>query len=199
LLTRSGLALLACASLLAAMPAPIGRASGDIGRPSIAPKTVVSSVTGNGTLKLSATSPALAAPFAAGDRLHLILTARMPSNGRACSATRPCGRFVILDQKAKGRSVLLLTGSVTCAAFAGSVASVTGTVKAGFTTPRTTSVAKSMVGITVADNAGAKGADLVGLSVASPGGVAASTCAAGTPAATLTVTHGNFTVHSATP
>jgi hypothetical protein len=151
-------------------------------------------------IRLTATSsaPVPAAPFAAGDRVHLILTARMPPTGQACAATRPCGHFVILDQRPTGRLVLFLAGAVTCAAFAGNVVSVTGTVKAGFTTPRTTRVATALVGITVADNAGAKGADLVGLSVAFLGSAVGSACIAGTPAATLMVTHGNFTVHTTT-
>lgn len=187
---RHALVVFCSAALLASMPATSGLAKGS--------KGVSASVTGGGTVALTATSPApfSSPPFAAGDRLHISLTARTFPHGRTCSAERPCGQFLIIDHKASGNLVLRLKGYVTCASFSGHVANVAGIVRRGFTTPRTTSVAGQAVAISVKDDAGPGSADLIGLASSVFGGAAQSSSACHGVSANLTVTQGEFTVHS---
>jgi hypothetical protein len=184
---RQTLVVLCSAALLVAMPATSGLTKGS--------KGVSASVTGGGTVLLTVGSPA---PFSTGDRLHISLTARAFPHGRACSTERPCGQFLIVDQRASGLLVLRLKGNVTCANFSGHVANVTGIVKSGVTTPRTTSVLGRTVAITVNDNAGPGSADLVGLASSVFGGAPPSSGACPGVPANLTVTQGEFTVHSMT-
>lgn len=192
---RKSLVVLATAALVAVLPATPGLAKGKGGPP----KGVVAAVTGGGTTTLTNSSPApfSSAPFSASDRLHISLTARQFGHGRACSSQRPCGQFLITDKAKKGSLVLKLKGFVTCTSFSGKTANVTGMVRGGFTTPRTTTVKGQAVAISIKDNAGTNGVDLVGLGASFlAGGTTPSTSSCPGVSTNLSMTHGDFVVHS---
>lgn len=192
-LTRNVLIILTALALVALVPTN-GFAKGKGSS-----KGVMASVTGGGTATLTSSSPApfSSAPFSAGDRLHVSLTARQYGHGRTCSTTRPCGQFLITDRAKKGKPVLRLKGSVTCTNFSGATANVTGLIKSGYTTPRSTAVKGQAVAISVKDNAGANGADLIGVDASFlAGGTTPSATSCPGVTASLAIDHGNFVVHS---